>query len=216
MSAAATVAPSDGNTFWRTLFGDDVPVEIEIGSGDGTFLLGRAVAAPRRNLLGIERSPRKAKRLAARLVRLGVGHVRTLQADASYVLALVPMASVRAYHVYFPDPWPKRRHGRRRIFSAPFVHALAQSLVDGGELYVATDVAAYMARIRTSIVDSGAFAERSAGDDHPGLDTAFARKYRAEGRALLLARFARVPRRATRPGGAQPDRDAAASKIRSS
>jgi tRNA (guanine-N7-)-methyltransferase len=214
MSAAPAAVPH-GAAFWHALFGDDAPVEIEIGSGDGTFLLGRARAAPQRNLLGIERAPRKAQRLAARVARVGVGHLRTLHADATCVLAIVPAASVGAYHVYFPDPWPKRRHGRRRIFSPAFVHAVARTLVDGGQLYVATDVRAYMAMIQTAIRESGDFAELPPGNDHPGLDTAFARKYRAEGRMLLLARFARVPRAAKREG-AQRCRDAVASKIRSS
>jgi tRNA (guanine-N7-)-methyltransferase len=211
-------APSDGRAFWTALFGDDAPIEIEIGCGDGTFLLRRAAQHPRRNLFGIERAPGKARRLAARVARLDAVHVRTLQADATYVLAMVPAASVRAYHVYFPDPWPKRRHGERRIFTRAFVDALARTLIDGGELYVATDVAPYMTMIHTAIVSAGPFAELACGDDHPGLDTAFARKYRAEGRLLHLGCFARrardgdasVPANQSRPG------PAAAANIRSS
>jgi tRNA (guanine-N7-)-methyltransferase len=182
---------NEGSAFWSALFGDDRPVEIEIGSGDGTFLLARAAEMPRRNVLGIERAPGKARRLAARVARLGLPHVRMLQADATYVLALVPPASVAAYHIYFPDPWPKRRHVPRRIFSAPFVAALARTLVERGELYLATDVAAYMTRIRATILADDAFAEIPPGEDHPGLRTGFARKYRAEGRLLHLARFVR-------------------------
>lgn len=209
-SAAAREA-----AFWTTLFGDEAPVEIEIGCGDGTFLLARAGMVPRRNLLGIERAPGKARRVAARVARLGAAHVRTLQADATHVLAIVPTASVHAYHVYFPDPWPKRRHGRRRIFSPAFVRAVARTLVDGGELYVATDVDVYMATIRAAIDADGSFSDLAAGDDHPGLETAFARKYRAAGRALHLARYAR--RRARAATSASQSRFApAASKIRSS
>jgi tRNA (guanine-N7-)-methyltransferase len=203
----------EGSAFWSALFGNDSPVEIEIGSGDGTFLLARAAETLRRNLLGIERSPGKSRRLVTRLARLRLPHVRTLKADATYVLTLVPTASVAAYHIYFPDPWPKRRHVPRRIFSAAFVAALGDTLVDDGALYVATDVGAYMTLIRTVILADDAFTEIAPGDDHPGLTTGFARKYRAEGRLLHLGRFVRGVR-AGRPRIAQTA--PAAVKIRSS
>jgi len=209
MSAPAAVVPTDGSIFWAELFGDPAPVELEIGSGDGAFLLARAAAMPRRNLLGIERSPGKSRRLAARIARLGSPHVRTLQADATYVLELVPSASVSAVHVYFPDPWPKRRHIPRRIFSPVFVAALARALLADGALYVATDVAVYMEHIRAVVLADRRFDEVVPGADHPGVSTGFARKYRAEGRALHLARFHRVP-------GAGDQPRPAAVKIRSS
>ncbi|MBI3767208.1 MAG: tRNA (guanosine(46)-N7)-methyltransferase TrmB [Deltaproteobacteria bacterium] len=218
MSMHAVVFPRlGGRSFWTALFGDDAPVEIEIGCGDGTFLLTRAAAAPRHNLLGIERAPRKARRVAARVARLGTPRVRTLQADATYVLAIVPTASVHAYHVYFPDPWPKRRHGWRRIFSPGFIRALARTLVAGGEIYIATDVGTYMATIRAAIIASGTFVDLVPGDDHPGFGTAFAHKYRVEGRILHLARFARRARAEHALAGTpQPRPGSAASKIRSS
>jgi tRNA (guanine-N7-)-methyltransferase len=207
MIALASATHPDGAAFWTELFGDPAPVEIEIGSGDGAFLLARATATPRRNLLGIERSPGKSRRLAARIGRLGSPHVRTLQADAAYVLEMVPAGSVSAVHVYFPDPWPKRRHVPRRIFSPAFVAALARVLLADGTLHVATDVEPYMARIRAVVLADRRFAEISAGDDHPGLSTGFARKYRAEGRVLHTASFRRAAEAQPLP---------AAVKIRSS
>jgi len=207
MIALASPTRTDGAAFWAEIFGDSAPVEIEIGSGDGAFLLSRAAATPRRNLLGIERSPAKSRRLAARVGRLGSPHVRMLQADAAYVLEMIPTASVSAVHVYFPDPWPKRRHVPRRIFSPAFVAALARVLVGGGMLYAATDVETYMARIRAVVLADRRFAEGPTGDDHPGLSTGFARKYRAEGRVLHTASFCRVTEAQPLP---------AAVKIRSS
>jgi tRNA (guanine-N7-)-methyltransferase len=103
------VPPPDVEELWSALFGRAAPVEIEIGSGDGVFLLAFAGHHPDRNFLGIERSPSKARRLEARLARSGLANLRALRADATCLLpALVPRASVAAYHVYFPDPWPKR------------------------------------------------------------------------------------------------------------
>jgi tRNA (guanine-N7-)-methyltransferase len=116
---------------------------------------------------------------------------------------------VAAYHVYFPDPWPKRGHAFRRLFSASFIAALARTLVSDGRVCVATDVDDYARRIRSGMLEHGAFTEAADHAEHPGLQTSFARKYRAAGRALytttfLVARIAGV--------GAQP---AAASKMRS-
>jgi tRNA (guanine-N7-)-methyltransferase len=194
---------------WSTLFGRPAPVEIEIGSGDGAFLLAYAARHPERSFLGIERSPSKFRRLEARLARAGLPNVRVLRADATCVVpALVPPASVATYHVYFPDPWPKRGHAFRRIFSASFVTTLARTLAAGGRLFLATDVRDYAADIRSSMLDHGAFSER-ADDEHPGFQTSFGRKYRAAGRPLYATTFARVD------AGRRMAQPAAASKIRS-
>ena len=207
--AAAADAATAGQAFWAAIFGNDAPVEIEIGSGDGAFLLARAVATPTYNLLGIEHASGKSRRLAARLARIAAPHVRALHADATFAIALIPSGSVAAYHVYFPDPWPKRRHTERRIFTPRFTAALARTLRPRGALLVATDVASYMATIRDVILDDGAFIEIAPGDDHPGFTTAFAHKYRAEGRTLHLGRFIRRARRdavATQPRSFSPAR----------
>jgi tRNA (guanine-N7-)-methyltransferase len=186
-SAAAGVPP-----FWSVLFGNDAPVEIEIGSGDGTFLAAAVARQPSTNFLGIERSPAKTRRLVARVARLGSARVRTLQADAACVVAtLVPPASVAAYHVYFPDPWPKRRHAKRRVLTPGLIAALARTLVPGGRLLLATDVYGYASLIRLDVLADGHFEEREFGPDHPGFATAFARKYQAAGRAVYVATFIR-------------------------
>jgi tRNA (guanine-N7-)-methyltransferase len=188
---------------WTALFGRRAPVEIEIGCGDGAFLLAYAARHPERDFFGVERSPAKARRLHARLAHCGLTNVRTVRGDATCMVpTIVPRASVAIYHVYFPDPWPKRGHAFRRIFSAGFIAALAETLVEGGRVHVATDVADYSTRIRTGMIGDARFAEIAGDGTHPGLQTSFARKYRAAGRALYTATF-----RAVQP--------AAASKMRS-
>jgi tRNA (guanine-N7-)-methyltransferase len=185
----------DSGAFWSALFGNTAPVEIEIGAGDGTFLIAAAADAPDTNFLGIERSPAKARRLAARIVATARPSLRVLRADATCVLAtVVPAASVSAYHVYFPDPWPKRRHARRRLFTTELVAALGRTLVPGGRLFTATDVEPYARRIRAAVLVDRRFEERACGPDHPGLTTAFARKYSAAGRTLHPAVFLRRAR----------------------
>lgn len=200
----------DGASFWRYVFGNDAPVEVEIGCGDGVFLETWAGRQPSRNFLGLERSPSKARRLAERFAKRSVPNVRTLQADARCLVSmLVPEGSVSAYHVYFPDPWPKRGHAPRRIFTPDFVIALARTLMAGGRLWFATDVVTYAALARGHVLGCGWFRELHAHDDaHPGLTTSFARKYRADGRALQCFAFDRV----ADGNGAQLF---AASKIRS-
>ena len=123
-----------------------------------------------------------------------------LCADAGCVVAtLIPAASVDAYHVYFPDPWPKRRHGERRLLGPAFVEAAARTLVDGGRLHLATDVATYLAVAERAIAASGRFTAVDPGADVPGLRTTFARKYQAAGRPLYAASFIRRDRDVTRP-----------------
>ncbi len=183
---------TDAPAFWSALFPLPAPVEIEVGCGDGAFLIAVAREHPERNFFGLERSPAKARRLSERVERLAATNVRSLQADAvCLVSGVIPTASVAAYHVYFPDPWWKRRHAPRRVFTPAFVAGVARTLGDDGRLYFATDVRAYAVVARESVVADGRFIEATAGEDHPGLTTSFARKYRAAGRPLYPFTFVR-------------------------
>jgi tRNA (guanine-N7-)-methyltransferase len=185
------VAARSGTRFWAEVFGREAPVEVEIGSGDGTFLLAAAARRPDVDFFGLERSPSKARRLAARVARQSLPNIRSLCADATCVIELIPSASVTAYHIYFPDPWPKNRHARRRLVTPVLIAALARTLVQGGQLLVATDVYGYLRLMRAHVLADPAFEERAMADDHPGFGTAFARKYRAAGRAVYAATFER-------------------------
>jgi tRNA (guanine-N7-)-methyltransferase len=170
------------------VFDRDAPLEIEIGAGKGDFILSRAAAHPNRNLLAVELSSAVVRLLALRVAHSDSNNVRVLQADArSIVNLLLPDRSVSAYHIYFPDPWPKDRHAKHRLFSPFFVANLARTLRPGGLLYVATDVRDYADRIFT-MLDSQGFicrSESASGD----LNSNFGKKFAAEGRPLSSASF---------------------------
>jgi len=135
---------------WEVLFGNANPVELEIGTGKAGFLLRRARAYPDRNFLGIEWASKFYRYAVDRMQRWQMGNVRLLRIDARHFMREVcPRDSLSALHVYHPDPWPKRRHHKRRLFEPTFVATAVQCLVPGGRLAVQTDHAEYFEVIRT-------------------------------------------------------------------
>ncbi|MFQ5877791.1 MAG: tRNA (guanosine(46)-N7)-methyltransferase TrmB, partial [Acidobacteriota bacterium] len=130
------------------MFGRAAPVEIEVGIGKGRFLLWQARIRPEVNFLGLEWSRKHLRIAKQRAERQGLTNLRLYRADARHVLAdLVPDASVRRLHVYCPDPWPKKRHHKRRFFSPRTAPHLERVLEPGGHLHLSTDVGPYFALI---------------------------------------------------------------------
>jgi tRNA (guanine-N7-)-methyltransferase len=174
---------------WEAVFGDARPVEVEIGPGRGDVLYAAAAAAPERNFFAIEHLLRAAESLQRGAVRRGLGNVRVLGADARCVIArLVPDASVSAYHIYFPDPWPKRRHHRRRLVSPDFAPHLRRTLVPGGTLTLATDLPDLLKAYARALTGAGFL--RLAGGPPPARPTThFERRYATGG--THHARFVR-------------------------
>jgi tRNA (guanine-N7-)-methyltransferase len=183
---------------WAALFGNDRPVEFEVGSGKGLFLANAARANPDRNFLGVEIARKYARLAAERLARQGLPNAKVWAADVRTVLARVPDRSLRAVHVYFPDPWWKKRHKKRRVFNEGLVAEVERTLPPGGELHVASDVEEYFLLIRELIAANPRFLERpapeAAAPEHE-LDylTNFERKYRIEGRPIYRASYAIAP-----------------------
>lgn len=176
---------------WSELFGNRHPVEIEIGSGKGAFLLAYARQHPELNLLAIENQPRWARWIGDRLSRTPLSNVRVLSADASAVLALfVRDESVRAYHLYFPDPWWKRRHHKRRLVQSAFAFDLFRTLERGGVVYLATDVGERFAAMVGELARLP-FVVNQTTEPTPAERplTNFERKYRQHGRRLYYATF---------------------------
>jgi tRNA (guanine-N7-)-methyltransferase len=124
----------------RTLYGRAAPWTVEVGFGNGDALLALAAAHPEVDFLGIEVHPPGIGRLLLGLAEAGLANVRVVRADAALVLARrLPTASVDRLNVWFPDPWPKKRHQKRRLVQPDFVHDVARVLRPGGALHLATD-----------------------------------------------------------------------------
>src|SRR5215469_11660009 len=126
------------------LFGRQAPLEVEVGTGKGLFLATAAGETPERDFLGIEVSRKYAFYAAGRLAKRGITNACVIYGDALRVFReRLPDASLAAVHVYFPDPWWKARHKKRRVMSAPFVTDIERTLVPGGRLHFWTDVQEY-------------------------------------------------------------------------
>jgi tRNA (guanine-N7-)-methyltransferase len=180
---------------WLELFGNDNPVELEIGSGKGLFLINAASSASGHNFLGVELARKYARMAAERLARRELTNAKIWRGDARLILGrLVPAASVRAVHVYFPDPWWKKRHKKRRVFTEELVAQVDRALEPGGRLRVASDVEEYFVLIQSLIAANPRFREEPVTEPNgPGheLDclTNFERKYRLEGRPIFRAHY---------------------------
>lgn len=130
-----------------TLFGRDAPRHLEIGCGDGTTLIALAQNHPGCDFLGCEVYRPGLGHLMQQLARLGLANVRLLAMDAREVLELLRDRSIDEIHVYFPDPWPKRRQRKRRLITPEFLHLANRVLSPGGRLHIATDCPDYATAI---------------------------------------------------------------------
>ena len=148
--------PDEGRVDIASILPGAGPIEIEIGPGRGGFMFERAAANPSARLLGLEIRLKWSALVDARLQKAGLGaRARVLNADAKEALArLDPDASISVFYLHFPDPWWKKRHEKRLVMGAGLLDSIARLLVDGGELFVQTDVeeraVLYEAQIATS------------------------------------------------------------------
>ena len=138
------IEPGAGLLDFRDLFGNDRPVILEIGFGNGEATWRMAQASPEENFLGVEVHKPGVGRLLLKIEEHGLDNVRIACEDAVALLReRVPDASLAGVRIYFPDPWPKKRHHKRRIVQPPFVGLLAGKLAPGAILHLATDWAPY-------------------------------------------------------------------------
>ncbi len=155
------------------VFGRTAPVALEIGFGNGETLVEQATDHPEMDFLGVEVHEPGIGHCLLKARAAGIGNLRVIAHDAVEVLAnQVPAASLDRLNLYFPDPWPKKRHHKRRIVQDDFLRLVAEKLRSGGRLHVATDWAGYAEHIDEVIAGTGLFRciERREHDGDAPLD----------------------------------------------
>jgi tRNA (guanine-N7-)-methyltransferase len=172
------------------LFPQARPLEVELGCGDASFLADYARRHPDRNFIGVERLLGRLRKLDRKGRRAGLTNLRGVQIESSYFLQyLLPPHSASVLHVYFPDPWPKKRHHKNRLINESFPRLAQGALVAGGEVYLRTDDADYFAQM-TGVFDAGReFQRMETPPELAELLTDFEREFRARGIKTLRAAY---------------------------
>jgi tRNA (guanine-N7-)-methyltransferase len=174
------------------LFAEPRPLEVELGSGDGSFLAQWAAQHADRNFLGVERLLGRLRKLDRKGLRAGLANLRLLRIEAWYCLTwLLPPASVQALHIYFPDPWPKRKHHKNRLINAAFTESAAVALAPTGCVYLRTDDADYFAQMTASFGGHSAFQAIETPVALARVLTDFEREFGVRGVATLRAAYQR-------------------------
>ena len=176
------------------LFSQSRPLEIELGSGDGTFLVEYAGLHPECNFLGVERLLGRLRKIDRKGRRAGLTNLRVMRLEASYVVEyLLPPGCVSAMHIYFPDPWPKRKHTWKRLINKPFTALAARVLASGGTVYLRTDNADYFAQMTSAFGDNTLFQAVDTPAELRERLTDFERDFLARGVETLRAAYRRAP-----------------------
>lgn len=172
----------------EALFGNRQPLELEIGIGKGYFIQHAASSNPDRNYIGIEWARKYLKQALERIEKRALPNVRLVCGEAfSFIEQHLPPASLHALHIYFPDPWPKKKHHKRRLFSPEFLRLVHERLVPGGLLLIATDHLGYWEHM-CEVLDNQTLLERceQLPETPQGADglTNYEMKYLKEGRPI--------------------------------
>lgn len=168
------------------------PLEVELGSGDGSFLAGYAKCNPAINFIAVERLLGRLRKLDRKGLRSNLSNLRVLRIEAKYFVEyLLPLESVSAVHIYFPDPWPKRKHRKHRLVNHEFVESLRLTLRDGGMVYLRTDDADYFKQMTGVFGENSEFQERDTPTELSERTTDFEKAFLSKGISTLRAAYQR-------------------------
>lgn len=177
--------------FWE-IFPRPAPLEIDLGCGDGTYLVELAEKFPDHNFLGIERLLRRVRSACGKAARRHLPNVRVLRIESSYAVAyLLPRNCATAIHLLFPDPWPKKRHHRRRVVTKDFLAATHRALAPRGCFRFATDQVDYFQSVR-GLISAAGFAESELDPDEPFPLTTFEKHFAAQGAPIYRLELRKV------------------------
>jgi tRNA (guanine-N7-)-methyltransferase len=172
------------------LFPTEQPLEVELGSGDGSFLVQYASENPLCNFIGVERLLGRIRKLDRKGRKAGLANLRGLRIESAYFLQyLLPHHSATALHVYFPDPWPKRKHRRHRLINEQFALLARQALKPGGRVYLRTDDRDYFDQMQNVFNGSPSFTVVETPQALAALLTDFEKEFNAKGIATLRAAY---------------------------
>ncbi|PWU09754.1 MAG: tRNA (guanosine(46)-N7)-methyltransferase TrmB [Verrucomicrobia bacterium] len=172
------------------LFPVQQPLEVELGSGDGSFLAEYARRHPDRNFIGVERLLGRIRKLDRKGRRLGLTNLRAIRIESSYLLQyLLPLHSVSALHIYFPDPWPKRKHRRHRLINERFPAVAQQALAPGGIVYLRTDDQDYFEQMTACFAAAQIFRPVETPSELAELRTDFEKDFHERGIGTLRSAY---------------------------
>jgi tRNA (guanine-N7-)-methyltransferase len=172
------------------LFPSGQPLEVELGSGDGSFLVEYARLHPGHNFIGVERLLGRMRKLDRKSRRAGLTNLRGVRIECSYFLEyLLPSGSAVALHIYFPDPWPKRKHRRHRLINERFPALARQALAPGGAVYLRTDDEDYFQQMVAVFESCRDFCRVETPDDLAALLTDFEKDFHARGVRTLRTAY---------------------------
>ena len=177
---------------WWKVFGNDRPVEVELGIGKGRFLIDAAERMAEVNFVGVEWAAKYLRIARYRAERRNLDNMRFVRTDArEFVEFFVATESVQAYHIYFPDPWPKKRHHKRRLFDEDFVREVERTLDWEGCLWLATDFVEYFEVMLESLETSRHLKE--VDREWVGARTNYEQKYLAQGKPIHRLVLQKIP-----------------------
>jgi tRNA (guanine-N7-)-methyltransferase len=175
---------------WAHLFGNSHPVEVELGAGDGGFILELARRHPERNFFALERLLGRARKIAKRGQERSLRNLKVLRLESSYFIQrLCPPESVAVVHIMFPDPWPKKRHHKHRLIQPRFLDLLARVLVAGGEVRFTTDHEGYFNWAMEHWSQAPGWRDGGTWDAAEDPRTDFELLFREEGRMIYRRRW---------------------------
>ncbi len=166
------------------------PLEVELGCGDASFLIEYARRQPQKNFIGVERLLGRIQKLDKKGRRNGLVNVCGVRIESAYFLEyLLPRNSAEALHVYFPDPWPKKKHRRHRLINEKFPALARYALAAGGTVFLRTDDADYFQQMTEVFAAAKEFEATKTPAALAEITTDFEREFNAQGIPTLRAAY---------------------------
>ncbi|MGC8829148.1 MAG: tRNA (guanosine(46)-N7)-methyltransferase TrmB [Verrucomicrobiia bacterium] len=176
------------------LFPFKKPLEVELGAGDGSFIVQYAKLNPEHNFIAVERLLGRARKVEKKALRAGLENLRVIRIEAGYfVQYLLPEKSVLKMHIYFPDPWPKPKHAKNRLIQPPFLEALKNVMTPGGKIYLRTDSKTYYEQMLEVFGSSKNFIKIETPENLKTIKTDFEQDFLAQGIQTLYAAYEYIP-----------------------